>query len=55
MLTINSYGVEISIAGCIKEMVREHPNPRPFCFIFSLFFIMCLVLTTYGDKDYVQC
>jgi len=26
MLTINSHGVEISIAGCVREMVRD-PNP----------------------------
>jgi len=28
MLTINSDGVEISIAGCVEEMVRD-PNPIP--------------------------
>jgi len=26
MLTMNSPGVEISIAGCVREMVRD-PNP----------------------------
>jgi len=26
MLTINSHGVEISIAGCVEEMVRDQ-NP----------------------------
>jgi len=26
MLTMNSHGVEISIAGCVEEMVRD-PNP----------------------------
>jgi len=28
MLTMNSHGVEISIAGCVREMVRD-PNPIP--------------------------
>jgi len=28
MLTMNSHGVEISIAGCEREMVRD-PNPIP--------------------------
>jgi len=28
MLTINSHGVEISIAGCVREMVCD-PNPMP--------------------------
>jgi len=28
ILTMNSHGVEISIAGCVEEMVRD-PNPTP--------------------------
>jgi len=39
---MNSHGVEISIAGCVREMVRD-PNPMPF-FFFSFFyhaFIVC--------------
>jgi len=28
MLTMNSHGVEISIAGCVREMVRD-PNALP--------------------------
>jgi len=28
MLTMNSHGVEISIAGCVAVMVRD-PNPMP--------------------------
>jgi len=28
MLTVNSHGVEISIAGYVEEMVRD-PNPLP--------------------------
>ena len=30
---MNSHGVEISIAGCVREMVRD-PNPMPFFFFF---------------------
>ena len=52
MLTMNSHGVQISIAGCVGEMVRD-PNLLSF-FSFFFFFIMCFVLTTYGNKDYVQ-
>ena len=36
MLTINSHGVEISIAGCVGELVRG-PNPLPFFFHFFFF------------------
>jgi len=36
MLTMNSHGVEISMARCVREMVRD-PNPMPFVF-FSFFF-----------------
>ena len=38
MLTMNSHGVEISIAGCVREMVRN-PNPISF-FLFFFFFII---------------
>jgi len=34
---MNSHGVEISIAGCVEEMVRD-PNPMPFSFSLFLFF-----------------
>jgi len=37
MLTINSHGVEFSIAGDVEELVRD-PNPMSFFFLF--FFIM---------------
>jgi len=37
MLTMNSHGVEISIAGCVREMVRD-PNRMPFFSFFSFFF-----------------
>jgi len=36
MLTMNSHGVEISIAGCIEEMVCD-PNPMPFLIFLFLF------------------
>jgi len=49
MLTLNSHGVEISIAGCVEEMVRTQ--------FLSLFFFLisyALYQTTIGNKDYVQ-
>ena len=49
MLTMNSHGVEISIAGCVREMVRV-PNPMPFLFFF-VFFIRSLFL---GTRSFVQ-
>ena len=36
MLTINSHGVEISIAGYIQEMVRN-PIPMPFFYFYFLY------------------
>jgi len=61
MLTMNSHGIEISIAGCVEEMVCG-PNPTPFFlflfffffFFFSFFFIMCFVLSTTGNKDRLE-
>ena len=38
MLTMDSHGVEISITGCVAEMVRD-PNLMPF--LFFIFFISC--------------
>jgi len=29
MLTMNSHGVEFSIAGCVREMVRDPNSPAP--------------------------
>jgi len=29
MLTMNSHGIEISIAGCVREMVRAHKSHVP--------------------------
>jgi len=37
MLTMNSHGVEISIAGCVEEMVHD-PNLMPFLFLFLFFY-----------------
>jgi len=54
---MNSPGVEISIAGCVLEMVGD-PNPRPFFLLFFFFsfvsFFMCFVLSITGNKDDVQ-
>ena len=38
MLTMNSHGVEISIAGWVREMVRD-PNPMSFFFFFFFLFL----------------
>ena len=43
MWTMNSHGVEISIAGCVEEMVRD-PNPMPF---FSFFFYHAFIVSRY--------
>jgi len=48
---MHSHGVEISIAGCVREMVCD-PNPMAF---FLLFFFSCaLFYSSSRDKDYVQ-
>ena len=39
MLRMNSHGVEISIAGCVEEIVRE-PKSHAFFFFFFFFLIM---------------
>ena len=44
---MNSHGVEISIAGCVEEMVRE---PKSLPFFFRFFFIMCFVLNNYWEQ-----
>jgi len=41
VLTMNSNGIEISIAGCVREMVRD-PNLMPFFFLFFFFFFIIL-------------
>ena len=50
MLTMNSHGVEISIAGCVEEMVRDL-NPMPFFFFFLFFIMLSLFL---GTRSFVQ-
>jgi len=50
MLTMNTPGVEISIARRVEEMVRDL-NPMPVFFTFFIFVFMCFVLTTTGKKD----
>jgi len=45
MLTMNSHGVEISIAGCVGEMVCD-PNPMSFfIFIFTFFYYAFIVIS----------
>jgi len=48
MLTMNSHGVEISIAGCVVGMVRD-PNLVPFFFLF--FFSCALFYSSSRYKD----
>jgi len=42
---MNSHGVEISIAGCVREMVRD-PNILSFSF-FSFFFYHVFIVSRY--------
>jgi len=55
MLTMNSHGVEFSIAGGVEELVR-YPNPRSFFLFFYFFllffFIMCSLFL--GTRSFVQ-
>jgi len=39
VLTMNSDGVEISIAGGVVEMVRD-PNPMPFYLLLCFFHVV---------------
>jgi len=39
MLMMNSDGVEISIAGCVEEILDD-PNPMRFFFFFFFFFFL---------------
>jgi len=55
ILMMNSHGVEILIAGCVAEMVRD-PNPISFFlfFFFFFFFVSCaLFYSSSRYKDYV--
>ena len=53
MLTMNSDGVEISIAGCVQKMICDQ-NLMPLfhflCFPFSFFYIVCFVLFNYAEQ-----
>jgi len=52
MLMINSHGVEMSIAGCVEEIVHD-PNTMLFVFfIYFYFFIMRSLLL--GTRSFVQ-
>jgi len=44
MLTMKSHGVEISIARCVGEMVRD-PNPMSFFYFVYFFFyhVLCII------------
>jgi len=52
MLTMNSHGVEVSIAGDVEEVIRD-PNLMPFFFFF--FLSSALYYSTTGNKDCVEC
>ena len=47
MLTMNSHGVEISIAGCVEEMV---PDPNPIHFFSFCFLVSCALF--YSSSRY---
>jgi len=49
MLTMNSHGVEMSIAGCVREMVRD---PNLLSFFFFFFFITGSLFL--GTRSFVQ-
>jgi len=50
MLTMNSHGVEISITGCVEEMVRD-PNPMfSILFFFFLFSFLSFVHCFYVQE-----
>ena len=44
---MNSHGVEISIAGCVGEIVRD---PNSMSFFFSLFFYHVLCINNLQDQ-----
>jgi len=43
ILTMDSHGVEFSIAGGVEEIVCD-PNPMPFCFSSFFLFLFFLIL-----------
>ena len=53
-VTMNSHGVEISIAGGVGEMVRDQTRRCFFFFFFfSFFFISCALF--YSSSRYKDC
>jgi len=52
MLTMNSHGVEISIAGCVEKLVRDPNLMSSFFFFFFSFFIMRSWFL--GTRSFVQ-
>jgi len=53
MSTMNSHGVEFSIAGGVEEIVRN-PNPLSFYF-FYFFFIFYIMRSLFlGTRSFVQ-
>jgi len=55
MLTMNSHGVEISIAGCVREMVCG-PNVTLFYFFIFLFVFYIFIMRSLflGTRSFVQ-
>jgi len=54
MSTMNTHGVEFSIAGGVEEIVRN-PNLMPFFFFLFFFLFSCaLFYSSSRYKDYVQ-
>jgi len=51
MLTMNSHGIEISIAGCVREMVRD---PNPMSFFLSIFFFFFFFIFFYNNLNFVS-
>ena len=52
MFTMNSHGVEISIARCVEEMVRD-TNLMPFFFLFFFSFFFILRSLFLGTRSFV--
>jgi len=46
MLTMNTHGVEFSIARGVEEIVRD-PNPMPSFFFFFFFFFKAFIVSRY--------
>jgi len=52
MMTINSHGVEFTMAGCVVEIVC---GPNLMTFFFPFFFFSCALFHSSSRyKDYVQ-